>query len=212
MAFMLCSASEDQSMPESRPDVTRQGVSAIDPGAPSRKARTSPNASRGSTPDREAGAVSGTDALRCATRGRTVSGGAGKAGPATRFSRDPCAGLARGDGPGRGGIAKATARCAVGGEGEHDGDGDGNGAWRAPKGRYACGGAMASGGAGRPLLWHVERHLKDSGVAATSFGRRAVRDPRLVFDLRRGREPGAALAARVLAFIAASRETRGKDA
>jgi hypothetical protein len=34
----------------------------------------------------------------------------------------------------------------------------------------------------------IERFLKKTGMAPTAFGRQAVRDPRLVFDLRNGRE------------------------
>ncbi len=52
------------------------------------------------------------------------------------------------------------------------------------------------------LLRRIERHLRTSGTSATRFGREAVRDPRLVHDLRLGREPGAALVARVSAHIA----------
>src|SRR3546814_19724689 len=40
------------------------------------------------------------------------------------------------------------------------------------------------------LLWQIERHLKETGTPPTLFGRRAVRDPRLVHALRRGRPPG----------------------
>lgn len=40
------------------------------------------------------------------------------------------------------------------------------------------------------LLRSVERFLRQTGMAPTRFGRSAVRDPRLVFDLRNGREPG----------------------
>ncbi len=53
------------------------------------------------------------------------------------------------------------------------------------------------------LLLRVERHLREGAVAPSRFGREAAGDPRFVFDLRRGREPRAATAARVLAFIAA---------
>ncbi|WP_366810008.1 hypothetical protein [Sphingomonas sp.] len=42
-------------------------------------------------------------------------------------------------------------------------------------------------------------------MAPTKFGRLAVNDPRFVLDLRMGREPRAATAARVLGFI------RGQD-
>ncbi|WP_302477397.1 hypothetical protein [Sphingomonas sp. ID1715] len=38
-------------------------------------------------------------------------------------------------------------------------------------------------------------------MSATRFGRTVARDPRLVHDLRRGREPGARLRARITAFI-----------
>lgn len=52
------------------------------------------------------------------------------------------------------------------------------------------------------LLREIERHLRLYRVSATRFGRESVRDPRLVHDLRRGREPGARLSARVAAYIA----------
>jgi hypothetical protein len=52
------------------------------------------------------------------------------------------------------------------------------------------------------LLREIERYLKASGMKPTAFGRSAVRDPRLVHDLRRGREPGARLCSRVRNFIA----------
>lgn len=51
------------------------------------------------------------------------------------------------------------------------------------------------------LLMAVERHLRANAVSASRFGRQVSGDPRLVFDLRRGREPRPAMAARVLAHI-----------
>lgn len=51
------------------------------------------------------------------------------------------------------------------------------------------------------LLRHIERYLKETGLPPTKFGRLAVRDPRLVHDLRRGRQPGQRMEMRVLAFI-----------
>ncbi len=54
------------------------------------------------------------------------------------------------------------------------------------------------------LLIEVERCLRKRNIAASRFGREVARDPRFVFDLRRGREPRARTTARVLAFIAAS--------
>lgn len=57
----------------------------------------------------------------------------------------------------------------------------------------------------RVLLQRIERHLSDTGVLPTRFGRDAVGDPRLVGDLKNGREPRPETTARILAFIDASR-------
>jgi hypothetical protein len=38
------------------------------------------------------------------------------------------------------------------------------------------------------VMPRIERFLKRTNMAATTFGRQSVRDPRLVFDLRNGRE------------------------
>lgn len=51
------------------------------------------------------------------------------------------------------------------------------------------------------LLRRVERYLKRSGTPAARFGREAAGDPRLVFDLRKGREPRSRLAARLSAYL-----------
>ncbi|MBK5265312.1 MAG: hypothetical protein JJE34_08805 [Alphaproteobacteria bacterium] len=51
------------------------------------------------------------------------------------------------------------------------------------------------------LLRSVERFLRQSGMAPTRFGRAAVRDPRLVFDMRNGREPGERMKRRVEHFM-----------
>lgn len=53
----------------------------------------------------------------------------------------------------------------------------------------------------RALLQTIERHLRSSGVPPTRFGRDAVGDPRLIGDLRNGREARPETAARILAFI-----------
>ncbi len=53
----------------------------------------------------------------------------------------------------------------------------------------------------RPLIMIVERFLKRSGMPATKFGRLAVRDPRFVFDLRMGREPGTRTRRRIEHFM-----------
>jgi hypothetical protein len=56
------------------------------------------------------------------------------------------------------------------------------------------------------VLWKVERFLRHSSMAATRFGRLAVNDPRLVDDLRCGREPRPRTVARIEAKIAELRE------
>ncbi len=40
------------------------------------------------------------------------------------------------------------------------------------------------------LLHAIERFLRQHDMPPTTFGRASTRDPRLVFDLRQGREPG----------------------
>ena len=55
------------------------------------------------------------------------------------------------------------------------------------------------------LLFAIDRYLRGTGMPPTKFGRLSVNDPRLVGDLRRGRQPGPVVAARVQAFIAARR-------
>lgn len=47
----------------------------------------------------------------------------------------------------------------------------------------------------------VEKFLKANGIPATRFGRESVRDPRLVFDLRQGREPGERIRRRIEHFM-----------
>lgn len=54
------------------------------------------------------------------------------------------------------------------------------------------------------LLYQIERHLRRTGTSATRFGREALRDPRFVMDLRRGRLPRAKTEARVLSYLAHS--------
>lgn len=53
------------------------------------------------------------------------------------------------------------------------------------------------------LLSLIERHIRRHDIPPTRFGRDAAGDPRLVSDLRLGREPGERLKARVLKAIAA---------
>lgn len=58
------------------------------------------------------------------------------------------------------------------------------------------------------LLRRIEKYLAASGTAPTTFGRTVVRDPRLVHDLRRGREPGASMCARIAAWLDADEQRR----
>jgi hypothetical protein len=51
------------------------------------------------------------------------------------------------------------------------------------------------------LLREIEAFLRVSGMPPTTFGREAVRDPRLVFDLRKGRAPTDRMERRVRHFI-----------
>lgn len=52
------------------------------------------------------------------------------------------------------------------------------------------------------VLPKICKFMRRTGMPASKFGRLAVNDPRLVHDLRNGREPGASIIARVDAFIA----------
>ncbi|MGV3478457.1 MAG: hypothetical protein ACO1O3_00795 [Sphingobium sp.] len=51
------------------------------------------------------------------------------------------------------------------------------------------------------MLGRIERHLRRFNVAPTRFGRDAVGDPRLVIDLRNGREPGPRMTERIARFM-----------
>ena len=53
----------------------------------------------------------------------------------------------------------------------------------------------------RSLLQRIEAFLKESAMPPSVFGRAAVHDPRLVSDLRGGREPGLDLICRVEHFM-----------
>ncbi len=52
------------------------------------------------------------------------------------------------------------------------------------------------------VLREVERYLAQAKMAPTRFGRSVVNDPRLVLDMRNGREPRASTVARIRTFIA----------
>ncbi|WP_418066718.1 hypothetical protein [Sphingomonas endolithica] len=53
------------------------------------------------------------------------------------------------------------------------------------------------------VLMLIERYLRKTKMPETKFGRLAVNDPRLVRDLRNGRELGPKVAERIAAFIIA---------
>ena len=54
------------------------------------------------------------------------------------------------------------------------------------------------------LLRDVEKFLSASQVTAARFGRDVMRDPRFVFDLRKGREPRRATVRKVRAYLEAA--------
>jgi hypothetical protein len=58
------------------------------------------------------------------------------------------------------------------------------------------------------LLVEIDRYLRRTGMPPTRFGREAVNDPRLVGDLRLGRQPRARVRARIEAWLAAAAELR----
>ena len=51
------------------------------------------------------------------------------------------------------------------------------------------------------LIRDIERFLRHTGLAPTTFGRLSAADPRLVFDLRNGREPRKGMRLRVEHFM-----------
>jgi hypothetical protein len=53
------------------------------------------------------------------------------------------------------------------------------------------------------VLRKVEKFLRRTDMPETKFGRLAVGDPRLVRDLRNGREPRSRMVRRIEAFLAA---------
>ncbi|WP_174279384.1 hypothetical protein [Sphingomonas bacterium] len=51
------------------------------------------------------------------------------------------------------------------------------------------------------LIVKIDRYLRHTNMPPTTFGRRAINDPRLVKDLQRGRELRPVTVARVEAFL-----------
>lgn len=62
------------------------------------------------------------------------------------------------------------------------------------------------------ILGKIERYLRQTGMPRTKFGRLAVNDPRLVDDLRNGRDPGPELCARIEAQLARPAAAAPQDA
>ncbi|MCS6986608.1 MAG: hypothetical protein NZM40_04105 [Sphingomonadaceae bacterium] len=61
------------------------------------------------------------------------------------------------------------------------------------------------------LLFQIESCLKATRVPPSRFGRDAVNDPRIVHDLRRGRQPGQRMQERLRAHIARLMAAQGND-
>lgn len=51
------------------------------------------------------------------------------------------------------------------------------------------------------LMIKIDRYLRHTNMPPSTFGRRAINDPRLVGDLRRGRELRPVTVARVEAYL-----------
>ena len=58
------------------------------------------------------------------------------------------------------------------------------------------------------MLMRIERYLARTGTPPTRFGLLAAGDRSLVFDLRRGREPRAAMLARLARYLDQQEGTR----
>jgi hypothetical protein len=63
-----------------------------------------------------------------------------------------------------------------------------------------------------PILRKIETFLRETGMAPTRFGREAVRDPRIVLDMRNGREPTSRMCRRLDHFIATRRDSAATGA
>jgi len=61
------------------------------------------------------------------------------------------------------------------------------------------------------MLRKIELYLKKTAMPPTRFGRLAVNDPRLVGDLKNGREPGSRVVARIEAFLACGESPKPEE-
>jgi sulfate adenylyltransferase subunit 2 len=62
------------------------------------------------------------------------------------------------------------------------------------------------------FLEAIEKHLAETGMSPTTFGKKAVGDPNFVFTLRNGRSPSLSLVERVQAFMTHRPEPAGSSA
>jgi len=62
------------------------------------------------------------------------------------------------------------------------------------------------------LIRQIEQFLRHHEMPATKFGRLAAHDPRFVLDLRMGREPRHATAARIEGFMRGYQAARTGEA
>ncbi|MFB0873128.1 MULTISPECIES: hypothetical protein [unclassified Sphingobium] len=60
------------------------------------------------------------------------------------------------------------------------------------------------------MLIAIERFLREFRMSPTRFGRDCARDPRLVHDLRRGRQPGDRVKRRIEHFMNIYRRSVGQ--
>ncbi len=58
------------------------------------------------------------------------------------------------------------------------------------------------------ILRAIEKFLHQHDMSPATFGRHSVRDPRLVFDLRNGRQPGNRVKRRIEHFMNNYRRSR----
>ncbi|MGE4323400.1 MAG: hypothetical protein AB7E60_10280 [Sphingobium sp.] len=60
------------------------------------------------------------------------------------------------------------------------------------------------------LLRAIEKFLRENNIPPTRFGRESVRDPRLVSDLRNGREPRDPVRKRIEHFMNSYRRSNAQ--
>lgn len=59
------------------------------------------------------------------------------------------------------------------------------------------------------MLIQIERFLRENGMKPSVFGQKVANDPRLVFDIRRGREVRSKLRQRITDYIASNSASGG---